>query len=307
VASVLALCALTVLGLASTASATDLQCGDTVTQDTVLTSDVVCATGENAGVVVGGDNLTLWLNGHKIQGPGVTGLEQSAGVVDDGTPHTGVVVRGGSISGFDFGIDLQVSNGALKGLALTSTDRGILVAGDDNYLLLNQMSSPGTLALEADGDRNYLWGNVIGGDPDDGISVDGQSPLIVLNQVASCTFTGITVSGYTAAKIARNTVSGCDTGIDIIGQHAKLQSNETSGNSYGLFVEDPSALVRFNTANDNTVEGIATGVAGATLGQNTANNNVEYGIDAVLGTIDGGGNRASGNGIDDRVVVVCTP
>ena len=46
-------------------------------------------------------------------------------------------------------------------------------------------------------------------------------------------------------------------------------------------------------AND---DGIEVGDAVATLTRNTANNNADYGIEAVLGVTDGGGNRASGNG-----------
>jgi len=44
-----------------------------------------------------------------------------------------------------------------------------------------------------------------------------------------------------------------------------------------------------------------------TLQDNGADNNGSIGIDAVIGTIDGGGNHASGNPDGDCFVVVCVP
>jgi hypothetical protein len=46
---------------------------------------------------------------------------------------------------------------------------------------------------------------------------------------------------------------------------------------------------------------------GNSLKGNTANRNAHHGIDAVVGTIDRGGNRASGNAIPPQCLnVVCS-
>ena len=68
-----------------------------------------------------------------------------------------------------------------------------------------------------------------------------------------------------------------------------------------------------NVANANVDTGIGFfedtpgDAAGNSLKGNTANRNQNHGIDAVTGTIDGGGNRAAGNAIPPQCVnVACS-
>ena len=61
--------------------------------------------------------------------------------------------------------------------------------------------------------------------------------------------------------------------------------------------------MRWNVANGNCTEGIVIGQEGAALKKNTANNNVDVGIDAPPNTIDQGGNTATGNATDCLGVV----
>jgi hypothetical protein len=306
-----ALAAAVVLALgtltAPKAPAATLACGDTVTQDTVLDADVVCTNPDDIGLVIGSDNVTLQLAHHKIQGAGATTNGASFGITDDGTAHTGVTIRGGTVAGFDTGIYFQANSSAIKGMTLTDFDNGVFFLGDDNYLYHSTFDAPGTLAADVEGANNYLWGNHVTGNPDDAIVVSGDNSLVVRNVVDTCGFNGLAVDGYSVSKIALNAISACDTGIVITGSNAKLQTNTVSGNSDGLFVTDPSALVRFNTADANTGSGIVVGMPGATVFKNTVTNNGDYGIDAVLGTIDGGENTASGNTTGGCVVVACTP
>src|SRR5687768_3995804 len=65
--SALALAA-TLAFLASPAAATHVQCGDVITQDTTLDSDLVDCPGD--GVVIGASDITLDLAGHTIDGTG---------------------------------------------------------------------------------------------------------------------------------------------------------------------------------------------------------------------------------------------
>ena len=53
---------------AGQASANHVSCGDEITADTTLDSDLVNC--ENNGIVIGADDITLDLNGHRIDGDG---------------------------------------------------------------------------------------------------------------------------------------------------------------------------------------------------------------------------------------------
>ncbi len=291
----------------ATAQAATLQCGDTVTQDTIVENDIVCTDPAAAGVVIGADNITVRFRKHSIIGAGSTG-SGSVGIVDDGAPHTGVTVRDATIDGFDTGIDLQTSTGNVWGMTFTATDVGLILTGNDNYVLANRMASAGTIGFAIQGDNNFLYGNRVTGLPDDGIAVSGDNPRLVRNRVTGCSFDGIAVRDYTTlAKVVESTVSGCATGITLAGQNGRVHTSDVSGNCDGIFVADTTAIVWGNSANDNYCgAGIRVGVPGVTVRDNTANRN-QIGIDAAEGTIDRGGNTASGNTVAECFVVVCTP
>ena len=93
--------------LPATASAAHVQCGDTITQVTVLDSDVVCTAQDPVGLVIGANDVELGLKGYTIRGAGAAGTD---GIADDGTARSGVTIRTGSITGFEDGVDLDVSN-----------------------------------------------------------------------------------------------------------------------------------------------------------------------------------------------------
>ncbi len=292
--------------LPAAASANHIQCGDTLTADATLDSDITCATPGATGLVIGADDITVLTGDFTIQGPGVADVPASIGIADDGTAHSGVTIRGHTtITGFDTGIDLDASSSSLQGLTIAGGSDGALLRGSDNYIYRVTADGVTFRGIEAVGDNLYLWGNQVLGLPEDGIVVDGESPLIVLNTVEGCLFDGMLVSGYTEGKVVRNTVTGCDIGITPSGNGMLVQKNDASQNCIGIFVDDPTALVRGNTANQNCSEGIVTGPAGSFLQNNTANDNVDIGIDAVLGTLDGGGNTATGNGTDQCLGVIC--
>jgi hypothetical protein len=292
--------------LPAVASASHVQCGDTLTADTTLDSDVVCTTAGATGLVIGADNIRVLTGDYTIQGPGTADVPASIGIADDGTSHSGVTIRGHTtITGFDTGIDLDASSSSLQGLKIVGGSDGALMRGPDNYIYRVTADGVNFRGIEAVGANLYLWGNIVLGTPEDGIVVDGESPLIVLNTVTGCLFDGLLVSGYTEGKVVRNTVTGCDIGITPSGNGMLVQKNNASQNCIGIFVDDPTARVRGNIANQNCSEGIVTGPAGAFLSDNTANDNVDIGIDAVVGTIDGGGNTATGNGTENCLGVIC--
>ena len=99
-----------------------LGCGDTITADTTLDSDLVDCP--NNGIVIGADDITLDLNGHTVSGDGE--LEQcgrrefcDVGVLNRG--HDGVTVRRGSVRQFNVGVwGLRVSQNRLLDISSSS-------------------------------------------------------------------------------------------------------------------------------------------------------------------------------------------
>jgi copper-binding protein NosD len=284
------------------APASHVACGDTLTAETVLDEDLTCAG--NTGLVLGADDFTVWLNGHTITGPGPD-VEGSDGIADDGTVRSGVVIRGGTITGFQDGIDLDASNSEVKGLQVDAAAVGIAVRGDDNFIYRNTTDFAGFTGIEVVGSNTYMWGNHVTGTPEDGLVSDGDNPRLVYNSVDGCVFDGMVVVGYAQGIVARNNVTGCDIGIDASGTGLKVQHNDAPTNCIGMFIDDPAALVRFNTANGNCDTGIVSAQPGATLTGNTANDNDGVGIDAVENTVDGGGNTATGNLAENCLGVLC--
>src|SRR3989338_10998076 len=73
-------------------------CGDTITEDTVLTEDLLNCSGN--GIIIGADNITLDCNGHRIDGNGdFNGISVSNNV-------NGVTIKNCNIQEFGYGIYL---------------------------------------------------------------------------------------------------------------------------------------------------------------------------------------------------------
>ena len=135
-------------------------CGDTITADTTLHRDLVNCP--NNGIVIGANNITLDLNGHRIDGDGAEfgGCDPRAeicdsGVVNDG--HDGVTVKHGRVRDFGVGVLLGTSTpGRVRHNRLLdiSSSRnlffGFVVASTSRSLVRNSSGS-GNVAPEGDG------------------------------------------------------------------------------------------------------------------------------------------------------------
>jgi hypothetical protein len=310
--------AVALLGFAAPANATHVSCGETITANTLLDSDVDCPAGTEAGVVIGASNITLNLGGFAIRAP--AGSFAFAGIVENPGPVSGVQIRGGSggggtIEGFDNGVVLRASDSLVQGLTITAGLSGISLTGDRNSALLNVIEvagGTGGAGIGFGGNNAYATRNTVRA-ANNGITTTGLNPRIVVNRI-ECGGYGIAIQEYAGsafAVVARNSVTGCGWGIDATepqpeGPGASVRRNLVTGNGYGMFVADPNAYVWCNTANDNTGRaGIEIAFGGATVKENTANNNAQFGIEAVAFTNDGGGNAATGNGITNCVNVPC--
>ena len=132
-----ALAAATLLALSTAQAFADhVHCGDVITQDTTLDSDLIDCPGD--GLVIGADNVTLDLNGHTIEG---SAAHDSAGVRAprrEGDPsqgasfgYEGVKVEDGVIRDFAYGISGEHASMSLRRLTVSDkTEVGVTFYGE---------------------------------------------------------------------------------------------------------------------------------------------------------------------------------
>ena len=129
-------------------TASDVSCGDTITADTTLDSDLTGCPSN--GIVIGADDITLDLNGHTVAGDGepVKRCRRDEPVCDIGVfnrDHDGVTVRGGSMHGFASGVliaqarhnrvlNVSSSRNQFFGFVIVDSSRSVVrdSAGNDN-------------------------------------------------------------------------------------------------------------------------------------------------------------------------------
>jgi parallel beta-helix repeat protein len=241
---VLVVAGLTVLG-AGSALASHVGCGDTITADTTLDSDLVNCP--NNGIVIGADNLTLDLNGHTIDGDGQ--LTQDCGdnefcddgVVNDG--HRGVTIQGGSVREFALGVlvlrarhnrllDLSVTRNMFPGLVVANSPRAqvegnvvaanglhtdeagvVLVDSPHSRIARNSILDNGDIGLFAPIANNTAFErNLLSGNPEAGILIDQSNRNLFSHNRLSRNGEGITIAGNRNV-ITQNFVSDSRAGL----------------------------------------------------------------------------------------------
>jgi parallel beta-helix repeat protein len=227
------------------------------------------------------------------------------------------------------GVSVNGDMNTLSGNRVTkSTFSGINFVGnangtsDNNQILANVVSENGGSGIALRGDGNVASGNEVSSTQFNGIQLVLTNFVFVNNRIESNTvnnnskqpnFPGIFIGGSTGSIVAGNRVSGTQsTGIHVgtgaVG--ALISSNQVlqgTADGIGLRTGSSGTHVIGNLAAQNGDDGIDTDVSSATLQGNTANANADWGIEAVAGVTDGGGNHASGNGHPGQCVnVVCT-
>jgi parallel beta-helix repeat protein len=289
------------------ALATHVGCGDTITEDTTLDSDLLNCPGP--GLVIGADKITLDLNGHTISGQDAffrAGVENGR-VLGSEPGYRGVTIENGVIQGFDRGISLQhSSHGVVRGLTLRFCGFPIdMDHADKNRIEDNSISDAVSgILLETQSHKNRIVENSIS-NAGFGISLFLQSnDNRIARNVVSRGDSGISV--FTDRnRIEDNSVShSLNGGIEVGGTKNRIEGNDASWTSgreprgVGIWISFGSvgAIVRRNIANHNEDDGIRVLSSGVKLAANTANFNGDLGIQAVEGVRDGGRNSAFGNG-----------
>jgi parallel beta-helix repeat protein len=313
---VLGVAGLIALG-ASQASASHVNCGDTITADATLDSDLVDCP--NNGIAIGADGITLDLNGHAIDGDGVPfkpcpeDEPCDIGVPNDG--HDGVTIKGGTVTDLEFGVfvfrakrnrlrDLSVVENALEGIIIARSARtrvqgssasrngvgnsrpGIaLFESDNNRITGNTMSENGDLALfMAGSDDNLIRRNRARGNPEDGMIIEGDHNEIVRNRLVG-----------NGGGVLITTVTRGETAVGNVIRRNEVRKARAGGIAVDCCIPKRT-LIKGNHVVGSGRAGIAVGNPSTTITKNRAVRNDGLGIKAVEGVIDGGGNRAHGNG-----------
>ena len=312
---------------AVSASATHVQCGDTITQNTTLDSDLLDCPGD--GVIIGAPGITLDLGGHTIDGTGVG--DGHYGVDDQG--FDGITVTGGRIQEFFSAVYLDDANAnVVRNLTVTSTGQAIylehadgnliernvvtssgngvyvLNAGKDNVIAANSFTGGGggvtlvgSMSEGFEIDRTRIERNRLSGNFTGYVAILEANTLLRANRVVDNTDLGIAEAGN-GSLIEGNTVTGNGIGISISGLSNRASRNRVTGNGGdGITIGGGTAalntVLERNVASGNGDDGIdANGISPATITRNTANENADLGIEAEPGVTDGGGNKARRNG-----------
>lgn len=316
-----AVCALAaLLFFAVPATAGHVNCGDTITTDTTLDSDLLNCSAD--GVIIGADDITLDLNGNLIDGSSTRpGVNNEAG-------YDGVTVADGEIRDFAAPVSLQDASENTIEHITTNGSRFQITDSSDNVLRRN--AGRAGVFIFGNSDRNIVERNVIENHdisliantftveyPDDNVIamnvitggdaatinlIHAIRTVIARNDVTSAaTLTGpMSISQSASTVVERNRIRGGDFGVVVGGfsTSTSLIGNDVSGALFdGISIlNTTNTVLDGNTSSQNGEDGIDVESSSTTITKNTANDNGDYGIEAVPGVTDGGGNKARGNG-----------
>jgi parallel beta-helix repeat protein len=319
---VAALAAATLLALsAAPALGNHVRCGDTITQDTTLDSDLIDCPGD--GIVVGADGITLDLNGHTVDGiPG-----QSGTAVDNSAGYDGVRVERGTLRQFGRALSLaDVSDNIVKNVVMSDTygieayrikrsriehsvlrpSGGIFISSSEgNYVTDTVVSSSGHEGISLVwSDHNVDRSNsLIGGSP--GIEIfESHYSSVVENSVTGGD-EGMRLDGATHNRIERNRISDVPSyAMHIVNEGGGSNENRIANNvlvdtQFGVFVaQSDDNVFEGNLVSDTSYAGMVIAFShGTVLRRNLVRNNLLAGV-AIDGDYVVGGPPSSGTRID---------
>lgn len=264
----------------------------------------------------------------------VTIKNGSVAVSNDGIVLKGVsgnVIRDISLSGLQHGIELTGSDhNRIVSNRLQSVWIQLRDGSDDNVIRGNTVLSYEGLIWIVSSSRNHVLKNVISDDMETAINLNAADHSLVSdnditalngrgvglylsddNQVSDNTVHGepngenpVEVEGLTATDshrnlVLRNTFQHTTTAIHVVsGWGNTLRRNQALYGNKDGFLVDPTAvgttLLR-NVAFAQQGDGFDIAASSTRLGHNAAAYNAGYGIRAVPGVVDLGGNQASNN------------
>ena len=243
----------------------------------------------------------------------VPAIVRGIGVIG-GTGHT---VETNTVISDHAGIALWASGSRVAGNAVCAEDFGIELVGADTNTIVGNTTHCTThfdgivMAQSNDNvvDRNTVSDVHYDSDPTEPSQFAG---IEVVDHSSRNKITNNTVFNNDAPGIAIGILNEASSGASDANTVSGNTSHDNSGGagSDGIIVglEATNTLVELNTVYRNGDDGIDVDKAGTTLRSNTATNNSDWGIEAVAGILNGGGNRASGNGRAAQCLnITCSP
>jgi parallel beta-helix repeat protein len=266
------------LGLGATqASASDVSCGDEITADTTLDSDLVDCP--NNGIVIGADDITLDLDGHLIDGDGTLfagcpeGEACDVGLLNEG--HDGVTVRDGSVREFAYG---AVVGGARHNRVLgISSSRNLLfgiVVGGSARSVVRDSSSHDNIAPEGDGMGMFgshdvrIVDNSFRNNPGPGIHVEESTHNLIKGNLFSRNGPGLLMQKSDRNQVRRNRFSR-DGGVLVFrGDRNVIARNRASRAVEGIAIEKGrgNLVVRNVVVHARGKAGIRLGIGSPSIG-----------------------------------------
>jgi parallel beta-helix repeat protein len=245
---------------ADPAFANHVSCGDRITADTTLDTDLVNCP--NHGIVIAADGVTLDLNGHLVDGDGTpaVGCDHQKepcdfGLFNDG--HDGVTVMHGSVREFAAGVLFGTASGRardnrvlgvsatrnqftgigifsqVRGLVRNSSGNGSLdregiglgLADSHHVQIVNNSFSHNPHNGINTGEksrRNLIRGNVFSRNGDEGILMEGGARFRVTRNRLVRNGGGITLGPSNRTVVAHNRIVGGSDGIRVEKGHDNL-------------------------------------------------------------------------------------
>jgi len=282
-----------VVGLAvqvGQASAATPHCGQVILRTITLTGDIGPCPGN--GIIVGADNVTLDLGGHRLQGS----ADRSDDRIGILLPRRhGVRVTHGTVAGFSAGVAVEGGSANTLtslvvrdnvGPALRQADfgDGIVIDGSAGNSVTTSTIGPGNgpfdgvAILDAGADSNRIQQNVIQGNNVDAPLVPGEAGAFNFDEgvfLTPSTLDGVLTDNSVMSNVIRG--NGAD-GINVFEsvQHTVISGNDIEGNGFGAM----AALNQGISGLGLEAEGIFfnSGAGTSTIDDNVVRRNADGGI-----------------------------
>ncbi|HEX9830336.1 MAG TPA: NosD domain-containing protein [Thermodesulfobacteriota bacterium] len=191
----------------------DVACGDTITEDTTLTHDLLNCPGN--GIVIGADNITLNCNRHTISGLGPDGGSIGIALFN----RAGVVVKKCSVERFDFGIVALESVGnkfLLNRVSQNSLGFDVGFDSFDNILAWNKANDNDSAGffIVSNASNQLIWNTASGNTT--GFQFASSSNKIIWNKAIDNLITGFLFQNSDGNKITLNKAIGSNEGFILV-------------------------------------------------------------------------------------------
>jgi parallel beta-helix repeat protein len=294
----------------------DVQCGDVVTSDVVLQTDLLECPGD--GLVVAGSDVTVDLNFHWVDGSGSgAGIRVLA-------PE--VTVRNGHITDFADGVRIlaaSMDDAWLADLDIAHNTRGVILGGSfppgpdgsgSVTLLSSSLHDNGTGILASFWPHETHIGDSTIHANETGVWFrESRGGTLRENRIVRNGFAGVVLDFTRNARVEGNAIDGNGTWGLTASRSSGLAflGNTLSGNGDaseaggGAYISEGFATIEENVFDRNSGVGLALYEFLPTrslwpIHDNTANGNLSFGIAAAQLGFTGTGNVAQDNGEVDQ-------